>query len=346
MNKNYIPIVFATDDGYALPTAVAITSLIKNKNKDTNYKIYLISPGLSKDNKKKLKSLANKSCVIKIIYAADLLTDKASTLEKVSSTDYYRLMLDSILPNENKIIALDGDLLILSDLTELYNIELSDNYIAGVYFRPHDVYNRTYVQNVLGLDEGKRINIGVMLMDLKKIRERNIQTEFLKNIGKFDVMSEDIINFVCKDKIKYIPLKYNYNLHYYKFYNLLAGDPIYDINEYHAAEKEPVIFHYTLEKPWKTDVIHRQKLWFDYKKQSPYKNIKVYGEEPFLHRLFSIKNYRNCQKIYKRIQILGLKINIRNKKRELEEQVKDIYQNITNINNKLDTILEKQNLLK
>ena len=121
--REYIPIVFATDDGYALPTAVAITSLLKNKKKDTKYKIYLITPGLSNKNQKKLIGLSNKSCEIKIIYAAELLADKASTLEKVRKTDYYRLMLDTILPHEDKVISLEGELVELGTHEELMNIE-------------------------------------------------------------------------------------------------------------------------------------------------------------------------------------------------------------------------------
>ena len=339
--REYIPIVFATDDGYALPTAVAITSLLKNKKKDTKYKIYLIAPGLSNKNQKKLIGLSNKSCEIKIIYAAELLADKASTLEKVSNTDYYRLMLDTILPHEDKVISLDGDLLVLEDLSELYNIDLEDNYIGGVYFRPHDIYNRSYVQNVLGLDEGKRINIGVMLMNLKRIREDNIQMDFLKNIGRFNIMSEDIINYVCKDKIKYIPLKYNYNLHFYRYADLLKGDPIYSMEEYENAEKNPAIFHYTLEKPWKTDTLHRQKLWFDYKKSSTYKYTIVYGEESLLHKIFSVKNYYHSGKVYKRIQILGIRFNIRNKQKEFEDKINFLTQTTTDINNKLNAIMEK-----
>ena len=51
--KNSVPIVFAADDGYAMPTAVAITSLLENKKKKTFYKIYILTPGLSEKHYKK-----------------------------------------------------------------------------------------------------------------------------------------------------------------------------------------------------------------------------------------------------------------------------------------------------
>ena len=301
---NYIPVVFALDDGYAMPTAVAITSMIKNKNDKTNYKCYLITPGLSNYHYNKIKSLERSDCKIEIITNPNALEGKYANLEKVTSTDYYRLMLDTFL-KEDRIIALDGDLVVLDDLTELYNIDLEDKIIGGCYFRPHDVYNRKYVQETLNLDEGKRINIGVMLINLKKIRENNLQSEFIKNIGRFKVMSEDIINYVCKDKIKYIPLKYNYNLHFYKYKKLLKNDPVYSNNEYKSAEKKPVIFHYTLEKPWKIKGLQKSNLWFKYLKKSPYKDtkLKLTSNNPFF------QNDNNRVKF----NIFGIKISIAKK---------------------------------
>lgn len=272
-DRTCIPIVFAVDDGYAMPTAVAITSLIKNKKSNSLYHCYLLTPGLSEDNYKKLKSLETFDCRIEII-RSDAVSKYGANLKKVTNTDYFRLILDSYI-NEDKIIALDGDLLVLDDLTELYNIDLENNLIGGCYFRPHDVYNRKYVQERLGLDEGKRINIGVMLMDLDKIRKENLQKKFIENIGKFEVMSEDIINYVCKDRIKYIPLKYNYNLHFYKYKKLLKNCPVYSQKEYREAQKKPTIFHYTLSKPWKDKNVEKRKLWLSYFKETPYKNTDL-----------------------------------------------------------------------
>lgn len=316
MNK-YVPVVFAADDGYAMPTAVAITSLLINKKPKTYYKIYIITPSLSEENIKKLKSLeTTDKCSIEIIFAADKLSNIEATLPKVTSTDYYHLMLDNLIPNENKVIALDGDLLVLEDLTELYNTDLENNYLAGCYFRPHDIYNRKYVQEVLGLNIGKRINIGVMVMDLNLIRKDNLQPKLLSKIGKFKVMSEDIINFICKDKIKYIPVKYNYNLHYYKYHYLLKGDPLYSMQEYKEAQKRPVIFHFTLEKPWKVKTKNYKK-WLQYFKKSPYKNEKItYNEKAILetsikNKLFSLTIKTNPSRPYVVAKIFGIKFKIK-----------------------------------
>ena len=70
---------------------------------------------------------------------------------KINSSDltsfsYYRLIVADLLPNNlNKCIYLDFDICVCKDLTELFIIDLKDNYIAGVvdpeyYFSEEDNY--------------------------------------------------------------------------------------------------------------------------------------------------------------------------------------------------------------
>ena len=303
--KKIIPIVFASDDGYAMPTAVAITSALRNKNRDTFYKIYIATPSLSPHHQAKLESLANDECSIEIISNKALLEGKSATLEKVTSTDYYRLMLDTILPHEDKVLALDGDILVFEDLWELYETPLEQNYLAGCYFRPHDVYNRAYVQEVLKLDEGERINIGVMVVNLAALREDKIQEKFVSYIGAFKTMSEDIINYVCKGRIAYLPIKYNYNLHCYRFEELLAGDPHYSLDAYAKARENPSIFHFTTgRKPWKRSDVPNWELWRDYFLLSPYKEyylrkiVDASTERYILSKMLNAKVYPNRQAMF------------------------------------------------
>ena len=47
---NIIPIAFISDEGYAIPTATAITSIISNKKPENIYDIYIICNDLSRSN--------------------------------------------------------------------------------------------------------------------------------------------------------------------------------------------------------------------------------------------------------------------------------------------------------
>ena len=54
-------------------------------------------------------------------------------LSNLTSFSYYRLIVADLLPNNwSKCIYLDLDICVCKDLTELFNIDIKDNYIAGV----------------------------------------------------------------------------------------------------------------------------------------------------------------------------------------------------------------------
>jgi lipopolysaccharide biosynthesis glycosyltransferase len=51
----------------------------------------------------------------------------------LTSSSYYYLIVADLLPNDlSKCIYLDLDICFCKDLTELFNIDIEDNYIAGV----------------------------------------------------------------------------------------------------------------------------------------------------------------------------------------------------------------------
>jgi hypothetical protein len=66
---NNISIVFICDNKFVIPTSVAITSLIANKQPKTCYEIYIIVDNVDKDNLKKLYAFSSSQVAINIIEA-------------------------------------------------------------------------------------------------------------------------------------------------------------------------------------------------------------------------------------------------------------------------------------
>ena len=63
----FVPVVFITDDNYVVPTAVAITSMIKHKRASTNYQIFIISTCLSSANVDCFKQLETDGVKIEVV---------------------------------------------------------------------------------------------------------------------------------------------------------------------------------------------------------------------------------------------------------------------------------------
>lgn len=86
---------------------------------------------------------------------------------------YLRLLAPTLLPDIDKALYLDCDLIVNGDIQELYNINLEDYAVAAV----HDAtlsYN--IVKDYLGYDYWKDgyFNSGVLLMNLRYWRTHNL----------------------------------------------------------------------------------------------------------------------------------------------------------------------------
>ena len=122
-----------------------------------------------------------------------------------SKMSYVRCYFTKLL-KDDKILYIDADTLVVDNIEDLWNIDLEDNVIAGVH-EPGE-WNRHL--NTYGLNDSY-INSGVLLMDLKKIREERLDDSmiYLLNNNKYAFPDQDVINLVCRNRIKHINNIYN-----------------------------------------------------------------------------------------------------------------------------------------
>ncbi|MBQ8250292.1 MAG: glycosyltransferase family 8 protein [Alphaproteobacteria bacterium] len=335
-----IPVCFCTDDNYALPTCVAITSLIQNKLPETTYDIYIIIDNVSPEKQEKLQACTTPKNPITLINVPKQGFKKnKNNCDYVSVAAFLRFELANLLPQYNKILYLDGDILVLKDLSDLYDTLLGDTYVGCV----RDFAGEKQLMNKkIGLKH--YFNSGVLLINAKKWREENIRGE-LYNIWEkhnyFTYMDQDVMNFAFLENVTWINPKYN----------LMASNLIesnIDINtinqeakipysDFKSLEKESVILHLTSsKKPWNSPQAYGQHLWLKYFKKSPMKNYPLnIPQKNKIMDFFYHKKMRKNKKItyffgiptikekyyqtYKKKYILGVKI--RKKKFEIISEI-------------------------
>ena len=165
-----IAIAYGLDNQYTYPTIVSITSILENASSHTYYIFYLLvdKKTFKKENKEKFENLEKRyeRCEINIIEITDKNFKNANTKRYPLAT-YYRLILADLLPDINRIIYLDGDTLIYTDLSEMYNLDMGNNIILGF------VDNSYKKAEEFGIKTYKYIVAGVLLINLKKIRKEN-----------------------------------------------------------------------------------------------------------------------------------------------------------------------------
>lgn len=283
--SNAINIAFITDDNYVIPTAVAITSLIKHKNPDSCYNIHIVTAGLSDENTQKFKQFNHDNVSIRIIKASLTKFEGIHKKQKnsvcvASEAALLKFELPNLLKRYSKVLYLDGDILVKDDLSELYNTDITENICAATYDT-----GRLYSQNPKFIKYPQYFNSGVMLLNLTIMRKENTSEklyETKKRSTNFNLMDQDVFNEVFNNQVKIIDIKYNcliINLkrackkYDFKDLNKLYGNKYTSLQniEYKAS-----ILHFSSkDKPWKYTDAEYSIMWNKYFKESPYSDISL-----------------------------------------------------------------------
>jgi len=262
MNIREIPIFFSTDDNYIPYLDIAISSLIENASKDYNYKIIILNTGLMQDNVNKIMQNERPGFVIEF---ADI-SEEVKTIKKCfknvyhfSVVTYYRLFIASLFPMYEKIVYLDCDLVVLGDVSKLYDVDMEGKILAAVpdqYVKNTKEF-REYADKAVGVDPSLYINAGVLVINLDEFRKNKIEQQFIDMITKydFDLLDPDqaYLNYLCCDKILVLPNGWN-----------KVPMPL-------ACDGEKNIVHYALyKKPWQYDDVIDGEYFWNYAKRSPF----------------------------------------------------------------------------
>lgn len=272
MNRE-IPIFFTIDDAYAPFLGVALNSAVKNSSADRKYKAIVLHQDLSEANIKKLKALESDNFQIELTPMKanfEVLDDRMSNrlrCDYFTLTIYFRLFIPAMFPEYDKGIYIDSDVVLTDDIAKLFDTDIGDNFIGAcndlsIADIPPLV---AYTENAVGVKGKEYINSGVLLMNLKKMRECDFEGHFLNllNTYHFDSIApdQDYINAICNGKIYYL-------------------DEVWDAmpNEAKPPIKDTKIIHYNLfSKPWCYDNIQYEEFFWKYAEDSGYLDeIKEY----------------------------------------------------------------------
>ena len=213
-----IPVFFAVDDGYIPFLAVALKSLIENSSEKNKYEIKVLYINVSKENMEKIKKYEKENIDIEFVNLNNQLEkikNKLYTRNYFSNTTYFRLFIPELYPQYDKAVYLDSDTTILADVAELYNQDIGNNLIAGISdgaVQSIEIF-QDYVEKVVGVsDYNNYFNAGIIVMNLKELREYKFQEKFLYLLEKikFEVaQDQDYLNRLCKGRVKILDKAWN-----------------------------------------------------------------------------------------------------------------------------------------
>ncbi len=279
----FIPVVFITDDNYAMPTAVAITSLYYNKNEKDTYKIHVICTDVTEDNIRRISSLSKPDFIVEIMQQdAEKYADIGSATVHVTSAAMYKFELPNLFSQYDKILYLDGDMLITKDIRPLFDTDISDRYAAVVKDYKTNIYKPTQLAK-LHIDHKHKFywNSGMMLLNLAKMRKDDLPKKLLdyKLNGINYFMDQDALNVVFQENVKYVSFEYNTMSTLPVLYEPKILIDFYGIDEYETIEEllsRATIIHLTgPHKPWEHLIPIYSDLYSFYYSKSPYADIPL-----------------------------------------------------------------------
>lgn len=286
-NRNNIAIALSADDFYSPYLATVIESIRENSSVNHNYDIMVMNKNISTKNQRKIKSIvdSNSNFAIRFIDISryeekfkGLFLRGHFTIET-----WFRLIMPEIMPNYKKVLYLDSDLVVNSDVAELYNTDISgfllaachDADTAGLYngFEPN---KKEYMDNVLKIvNPFDYFQAGVILFNLDEFRKQLNVDETLKYASSYDwqLLDQDVLNYLAQGKVKYVDMAWNvmYDWLDIRRKNIIALAPKKLQDQYDTAHASPKILHYAgPNKPWDDPTVDYAELFWKYCKKSGY----------------------------------------------------------------------------
>ncbi len=265
-----IPILFTFDENLVLAAGVCITSLLENAAPDTFYDIFVLHSQKCHFEETPLPKITDRypRCRISFRMVENEFQGAYET-RGIPETAYYRLIAPDLIPEYDKLIYSDVDVVFREDLGVYYDIDLGNNYFAGVdngvLLRPD---MQQYVRS-LGLDPDKGYFYSGNLIINSALQRKDGMPALFRDYAKTDYYDQDmaIINIACNGRI--LPLGPSFCLTN-NLYNLIVNQRKDMVQMYGEEEIQHAlssgIVHFNGAKPWKKASINMDIWWFYYRK--------------------------------------------------------------------------------
>lgn len=265
-----IPIVFSTDHNYVMQTGVCILSLLKSAT-TANYEIYVI---INDDVTEEDMNLLRMQVTMFSKHTLNFLRignvfDGAYETRGISTSAYSRLMIPWLLPHYDKVIYSDVDIIFKVDLISVFQENLDEYFLSACPAIGALTYYKEYVLK-LKLNPDNYFNSGFLIINCKAQRHAHLKNKFLSEAKKsYIYQDQDIINIICKDRIKPVSVLYSLTPAYYE--RLVAGAScdgtfyITDEVKNGLINSDNCIIHYAGAKPWNTFTYGWNEWWSTYR---------------------------------------------------------------------------------
>ena len=273
MDNDIINIVLVCDDYYTVLLVAFLKSVEVNHKKDETITVFIVSDNISTKNKLRIeKSLLLKKMVLHWIEMEDAIPKDVSLPFVTNSYPlniFLRILIPYFIPsNVKRVIYFDVDMIMLGDISDLWNIEIGDSIVGavcdsiGADENTIEVGVRNYLE--LGLNPNERyFNSGLLIIDIPKWLGENVTQR------TFDAIS--------KNK-KYAALSDQYGLNISLYKQWFSIDRLWGTFSINQVPN-PYLIHYIHRKPiFKSYYYHYREEFYYYLNLTAWKGFQPIGD--------------------------------------------------------------------
>lgn len=280
-----VPVVFAANDGFIPVFAACFRSLLDHCDPNTNYDVVLIQTNVTEENQAVLSAMAApySNISLRFFNATPLIRDydlKANA--HISVETYFRFLIQKILPDYDKVLYLDCDLIVNADVAKLYETNV-DGYLLAAARDPEflghvngaDKKIQHYIFNDLKMKDPRNyFQAGVLLFNETEMRKAYTLEQWLTFASTpYRYNDQDVLNLYCEGRVKYLDMSWNLitDCDHTRVCNTIVYAPEEIQAAYHAAHAAPKIIHYAgHRKPWQKPTEDYAREFWHCARRTPY----------------------------------------------------------------------------
>jgi len=280
-----IDIACASDDRYVAHTAAMLHS-VRWHVPDADLRVhFLAGPEPSPKLRARLSAMARDLRLdLHWVEVPETLTSGLPARDYLSRAVWYRVFMPQLLPNLDRVLYLDSDVIAMAPIEPLWATPLDNDYFAAVT----NVVPKHFAQRAvqLGLPGAKEyFNLGVALWNLKLMREKGLTDGVMRyvreNLSKLLWLEQDAINALYWRRRR--PLHPRWNAQN-GIYHRSWGAALLDPKEMQEALEAPALLHFeggSFGKPWHFLSTHplRERYYF-HRRRTPWPFVIPEGVTP------------------------------------------------------------------
>lgn len=240
-----INILVSFDDRYMKYTEVMLYSLCKHT--DETVRVWLLNKRLTVKSCDECRIFLKTKCRAELeVIAIDASVFNEMPTGAITIETYSRVIAQHVLPADlDRILWLDGDIIINRDIAPFYHQDMGDSYCVACKDNWSDTeYIKNHQAELQISPEISYFNAGVLLLNLEVLRKevslQNVASACTLLKPKILFADQDVLNYLYAGRVKY------------------ADKMLYNCQRFGKKEEENqvqydqvVILHYTgVRKPW------------------------------------------------------------------------------------------------